>query len=151
MLVAAVGVVPEVREGSFLVLVKRRTQQVILELISIVAPPHRHEELGHALGSFVGPTQVEPGCLGAAVFQDQRDSCRLRFESRWESLDHLAEHIQSDSYKKLLHLMELSENPPGIEFLTVSSSEGIELIRSARREQRLRPSAKLRRRNLRSA
>jgi quinol monooxygenase YgiN len=124
---------------------------VIIELIGIVAPPGMQEELSHTLGSFVGPMQVEPGCISAAIFQDQQDSSRLRLESRWDNISNLVNHIQADSYKKLLHVMELSETHPTIEFLTVCETRGLDLIRSAREEQSLRNTARLRHRNLRSA
>ena len=53
-------------------------------------------------------------------------------EARWENEEGLIQHLQSDTYKKLLLLMELSASPPSLEFLTVVESRGLDLVESAR-------------------
>jgi quinol monooxygenase YgiN len=107
---------------------------MIIELVGIVAPPEKCEELGKALSYLSGPTRVEPGCLSCLLYRDCSDANVIYIESRWETLNDLIHHISSDAYKKLLLLMELGAEPPAIEFLTVTEVRGLDFIDAARRK-----------------
>ena len=110
---------------------------MVIELVGMVAPMEMREQLGSALSSFLGPTQVEPGCLSCVVYQDWSDPTVLYMESRWESMNHLIRHVRSEGYKKLLGLMELGAEPPTIEFLTVSEARGLDFIESVRQGKKV--------------
>jgi quinol monooxygenase YgiN len=105
---------------------------MIIEQVSIVAPPQKREELCRALLSLLGPTDVETGCLSCQLYQSCSDEDTLRLETRWNTRDDLVRHLQSDACKKLLWYMELGARAPIIEFLTVSELKGLELIEAAR-------------------
>jgi quinol monooxygenase YgiN len=107
---------------------------MIIELVGIVASPEKRDEVGRALSYLLGPTQVEPGCLGCLLYRDWSDANVIYIESRWETLNDLTRHIRSDAYKKLLLLMELGAEPPAIEFLTVTEVRGLEFIEAVRRK-----------------
>ena len=108
---------------------------MIIELVGIVAPPEKREELGRALSYLIGPTQVEPGCLSCLLYQDWLDANVIYIESRWETLNDLTRHICSDAYKRLLLLMELGAEPPAIEFFTVTEVRGLKFIETVRRKR----------------
>ena len=105
---------------------------MIIEQMSIAVPQGKRQQLGSALASFVGPTQVQPGCLSCRLCQGWTDPDELRFESRWSNEDDLIRHLKSDSYKQLLLLMELSTVPPQIEFFAVIKAQGLDLVETAR-------------------
>ena len=105
---------------------------MIIEQMSIVVPQGKRQQLGSALASFVGPTEVQPGCLSCRLSQNWTDPHELRFESRWSNEDDLIRHLKSDSYKQLLLLMELSTTPPQIEFFAVVKARGLDLVETAR-------------------
>jgi quinol monooxygenase YgiN len=105
---------------------------MIIELVGIVAPPEKREELGKALSYLLGPTQVEPGCLSCLLYRGWSNANVIYIESRWETMNDLTQHICSDAYKKLLLLMEIGAEPPAIEFLTVTEVRGLDLIEAAR-------------------
>ena len=104
----------------------------MIEQMSIAVPEGKKLQLGKALASFVGPTQVQPGCLSCSVSQDWSNPDELRFESRWDNEEALIRHLKSDSYKQLLLLMELSSVPPQIEYFAVVKAQGLDLVHSAR-------------------
>lgn len=108
---------------------------MIIELVGIVSSPEKSGELGRALSSLLGRTQVQPGCLSCLLYQDWSDENVLYLESRWETPNDLLHHIRSDSYKWLLLLIELGIEPPSIEFLTVSEVRGMDLIEVTRQDQ----------------
>ena len=105
---------------------------MIIELMNISVSQKKRQELGKALASLIGPIQVEPGCVSCHLMQSLPTQDGLQIEARWESHEYLIRHLQSDIYKKLLLLMELSAAPPVLEFLTVVELRGLELVESAR-------------------
>lgn len=106
---------------------------MIIELMSISVSHGKKQELGKALASLVGPIQVQPGCTGCRLFQTWATQAGLQMEARWVSQEALRDHLQSDIYKKLLLLMELSSTPPVLEFFTVLEFRGLDLVEAVRR------------------
>ena len=107
---------------------------MVIEQMSISIPLGKRHEVGKALASLVGPTQVEPGCLSCGLYQNWINSDELRFEGRWANHDDLVRHLQSDFYKKFLVLMEQSFAPPVVEFYIINEVKGLNLVREARDE-----------------
>jgi quinol monooxygenase YgiN len=108
-------------------------RQMIIEQLGISAPDGQRLELGSGLASLVGPTHVQRGCLGCRLFQNWQEPDELLIEATWETEEDLVRHLQSDTYKRLLLLMELSSAPPVLKFCTVDSVSGLELVKRARR------------------
>ena len=109
---------------------------MIIELVSMVTTPEKREDLGKALSSFLAMTRTEPGCLAGLLYQDWSDESVFYLESRWQTVSDLTHHIRMDAYKRLLQLMELAEEPPIIEFLTVSEVRGLDFVKAVREASR---------------
>lgn len=107
-------------------------RKMIIEILRISVPTGKGQELGKALSSAVGPIQVQPGCLSCNLSQTWPGQDELQLEARWDNDDNLIRHLQSDIYKRLLLLMELSPAPPVVEFFTVVQFRGLDLVRAAR-------------------
>ncbi len=105
---------------------------MIIEQLTIHAPKGKRQEVGSALISLSGPTQVQQGCLKCRLLQSWRNPDELVLEANWETADDLTRHLQSENYKRLLLLMELSPVPPVLEFWTVEGVSGLDLVRTAR-------------------
>jgi quinol monooxygenase YgiN len=105
---------------------------MIIEQLTIRAPKGKRQEVGSALVSLSAPTHVQPGCLMCRLLQGWQDPDELVLEANWETLEDLIRHLQSDSYKRLLLLMELSPVPPILKFCTVQEVKGLELVEKAR-------------------
>ena len=105
---------------------------MMIEQMSLAVPEAKKQQVGSALASFVGPTQVQPGCLSCSLSQGWTNPHELRFESRWANEEDLIRHLKSDSYKQLLLLMELSSVPPQIEYFVVVRAQGLDLVQNAR-------------------
>ena len=50
----------------------------------------------------------------------------------WEDWPNLENHIQSDAYRSILELMELSSEKPEIKFYNTSNARGMEIIEKLR-------------------
>jgi len=98
----------------------------------MMAPSGKRKELGSALSSLMGPTQVQPGCLSCQLLQNWQDLDELLVEANWETMPDLIRHLQSEAYKQLLQMMETSCVPPMLRFWTVEEVNGIELVAIAR-------------------
>ena len=107
---------------------------MVIEQMSISIPFSKRQEIGRAMASLVGPTQVQPGCLRCGLYQNWINSDELRFEGHWENRDDLVRHLQSDIYKKFLLFMELSLVPPVLDFYVVNEAKGLDLVHEARDE-----------------
>jgi len=66
------------------------------------------------------------------LFQNWQDFDELLIESNWETSEDLIRHLQSQSYKQLLQMMETSRVPPILRFWTVQDVKGIEFVAVAR-------------------
>jgi quinol monooxygenase YgiN len=105
---------------------------MIIEQVSICAPKGQRQHIGSALASLMGPTQVQPGCLKCRLLQSWQDPDELVMEANWATREDLISHLQSDTYKRLLLLMELSPVPPVLQFCTVQEFSGLDLVQTAR-------------------
>jgi quinol monooxygenase YgiN len=105
---------------------------MIIEQLSICAPKGQREPIGSALASLIGPTQVQPGCLQCRLLQNWHDADEFAMEANWATAEDLTRHLQTDAYKRLLLLMELSAVPPVLQFSTVQEVSGLDLVQKAR-------------------
>jgi quinol monooxygenase YgiN len=105
---------------------------MVIAIVDIKSSLEKREELRQALCSLSGQTEAERGCTSCRLYQEVPDSGVLRIESRWIATSDLLRHIRSDSYKRMLLMMEMGIEPPSIEFYTVSAFRGLDLIYEAR-------------------
>lgn len=104
----------------------------ILARIRVVVPTANRDEVVSTLRSMLGPTGVEPGCLSCRFYQDVQDENVLNYVEEWQSKEDLFRHLRSEQYRKLLAVVDTSQEEPEIRFDTISQTEGMEAIRSAR-------------------
>ena len=107
---------------------------MIIERIAILTANGNREEVRHAFSSFLGPTSVEPGCISCDLYQGAGNPNRISLETRWRTEQELIKHLRSDQFRNLLILLELSTEPPLIEFHKVVETKGLELVRSVRED-----------------
>jgi quinol monooxygenase YgiN len=94
--------------------------------------PEKHDDVLRTLRSIIGPTRAQLRCTSCQLYQDVEDANLLSFIQEWDSKEALDEYIRSDSYRKILAVMELASEPPEIKFITAVETEGLELIEEVR-------------------
>ena len=107
---------------------------MIIVTLRIKVPGNRRKEFLDSARLIVGPTKVQPGCIGCNFYQDLDEPDAVLLVEEWESRENLEHHIKSDSYRIILSLMELSDEAPEIKFNTISKTEGLEAIEAVRSE-----------------
>ena len=101
-----------------------------------MTPPSREKQkvLGafRAILSWAGRS---PGCLECSFFAETEPDEAILIVERWRSEEDLRRHLQSDTYRKILELVELSTEPPEIRFYRVVEAFGLELVEQIRGQE----------------
>jgi quinol monooxygenase YgiN len=106
----------------------KREGEMVEVSVRIVAPPTKRAEILDVLRCLKGPTEVSRGCVSCRLFGDEEDERVLIYRVRWESLDALEVHLRSDRFRTLLPYIEMSPEPPEVEFTTIEVFGGIEFL-----------------------
>ena len=77
------------------------------------------------------------GCIRYRMYQDLENENRFALEQELESETSLHQFIRSNAYLKILALIELSNQPPEILFITTSTIGVIEIAEAVRGEKSL--------------
>ncbi len=81
-----------------------------------------------ALRGIAEPTRVRAGCRVFEVFQSVDDPDALLLVEEWESRETMNAHIRSRDFRVVLSVIDTSSAAPGVQFDTVVSREGLELL-----------------------
>ena len=94
----------------------------------LVAPEEKRAEYLTVLLCLKGPTEALAECRACRVFQDAEDKNVLTYVVTWENQEDLEEHICSDRFRRLLPYIEMSQEPPEVDFSTIDQVRGIEFM-----------------------
>ncbi len=106
---------------------------MIITTLRMTAPPDKRDEFLRALRLLMGPVGVEPGCLSCHVYRNAESENELIITQEWATQADLDHHLRTDDFRKVLIMLELSSEPPGIPFHTIIHTAGIEAIENAQR------------------
>jgi quinol monooxygenase YgiN len=96
--------------------------------LRIVAPERKREEILGVLLCLKGPTEVSRGCRACRIVQDAEDENVLTYIVKWETQEDLEEHLRSERFRRLLPYIEMSREPPEVDFSTIDQVRGIEFM-----------------------
>ena len=108
---------------------------MIIESVEVLAPAGKNEDIERGFSSLLGPVRAEACCLASRLLRDAINPHSFRFEAQWRTKDNLTQHVRSDEYRKLLFLVELSAEPPTVEFHEVAQTLGLEFVQSVRKSE----------------
>jgi len=108
---------------------------MVVVLLKILPLPAKRAVVLDLLNSVQKHTAVIGECMGCMVCEERNaDKPAILYLERWESRTALYRHLRSGLYLRILHCMDLSSEPPEINFYEVSESAGLELIESVRND-----------------
>ena len=105
---------------------------MITAYYKIVASAEQKEVILESLRSFMGPTEVKPGCVRCSISQDVENAGIIVYTEEWQSEAQLENHIRSPRYPQLLTIIDLSASEPEVKFYTTTEIKGMEYIESIR-------------------
>lgn len=106
-----------------------------LFLLRLTIRPEKKNDVIQIFRSLAEPTLVKPGCLSCGIFSDVDHDDAVVLIEEWKTRERLEQRICSEEFRKILLAMDCAAEPPGIQFFSLASVEGIELIRKIRGEQ----------------
>lgn len=95
--------------------------------------PEKQKELMQTLLSMIESPEKKSGYLSSGIFCDIEDKNIFNMISEWETRQDLNRHMRYDRFSVLLGTKSLLCEPLQIQIYTVSGSEGIEAVHSARK------------------
>jgi quinol monooxygenase YgiN len=100
--------------------------------VTLVASPTGARPLLDALRSLLGPTRLEPGCLGCLVWEEIEDDTTLRYAEEGATEADMRRRVRSDRFTSLLAIMEGAKEPPQVQFDFVSIRRGLDYVAEVR-------------------
>lgn len=94
----------------------------------IVAPEGKREEILGILLCLKGPTEVMRGCRVCHVLQDAENDHALTYLVEWDTEEEIESHLRSERFRRLLPYMEMSIEPPQVDFSAIDQVRGIEFM-----------------------
>jgi quinol monooxygenase YgiN len=100
--------------------------------VTIAAPPGQRDHVLQFLRSLVNPTRAKPGCLLCELYENVEAANSFTLTEEWATQEDFHRRLRSETYRRLLIVMEQSVNSPTVRFRMVSDSMGMEAIFAAR-------------------
>jgi quinol monooxygenase YgiN len=107
---------------------------MIIVTLYVNVTPERRPEIIELFSSYVGPISFQPGCISIQLYSQYISPDDFILIEKWKSQSALQRHIQSDDFQKILGIIDLGNEPPDIQFHSVSSVEGFELVKKLRED-----------------
>jgi quinol monooxygenase YgiN len=102
----------------------------------MLIPPQNKNEVLEILGSMTEQIQFETGCISCRLYRGVKDQAAILLEEIWTNDVDLQRHLQSEIYRRILLVIEMSAKPPEIRFDTIAYSSGFETIEKTRNQSR---------------
>jgi len=80
------------------------------------------------LDSLLGPTKVAPGCLGARLYTDLKQSNALFFVEEWASREQFEKNLDTAKLRTIVAAIELSSQAPVVRVDLVEREEGVDAL-----------------------
>jgi quinol monooxygenase YgiN len=122
---------------------RRATKRgMVVGTLKIPLSPDRRTAVLEILRSVQDRVLAQPGCRAYEIYEQHEPDHSLVLVERWESEAALEAHIRSETYRRILSAIELSDRPPQVCFDYVSATKGMELIERSRRPSEPPPDSK---------
>ena len=107
------------------------TKMIILSLNFNVSPLMKRDVI-NIFDSLAGSILAKAGCNKLNLYSDINNDDDFLLIEEWDSRKKMEKHIKSEEFRKIMALMDLSNEAPIIRFNTVSSTMGFELVEKIR-------------------
>jgi quinol monooxygenase YgiN len=94
--------------------------------------PHQAQAILDVLKATRAGIEGSMGCLEFGLTAEVLPHGGILLLERWESEDDLKRHLQSDGFRKILELMELSQEAPELHVFRVEEVHGFETVEATR-------------------
>ena len=106
----------------------------VRSIIRMKIPLEKHNEALEILGRVSGQARFEPYCISSRLYRGVDEVRTIMLEEFWESGRDIVQHLKSDTYRRILLVIEMAEEPPDIRFESITHAGGVEVIEQARKQ-----------------
>ena len=96
--------------------------------MKVVLPPEVQDDCIRTLRSLLAGVRAYKDCSDCHIFEDIDEEGAFQLIERWSSLSALHRHLRSDSFRRLLAVMDHSAKTPEFRVETVTYTEGVDLL-----------------------
>lgn len=101
---------------------------MIVTMLKLTVAPDKKAEAIEILEVLEGPAEAQPGCLGCRLYTQMGIDDEILMIQEWKAKKPLERYLCSDSFEKVLAVMDMASAPPSLAFHNVSETLGMELI-----------------------
>lgn len=105
---------------------------MVIHLLCMKVTPGNRAAAVRTITSMTGLTKSKSGCHECDLYSHIDNDDRLQLIEKWDSVESLKRHIASKQYSHLLEALELSIEPPIVEFHTVTDTKGLTFVEEIR-------------------
>lgn len=102
------------------------SRERVLLTLQIRVSPDRMAEVEEVVHAILGPTQAMPGCRVCWCYRDIDQEGVLLLVEEWSSTERMQRHLQSEDFRLVLALMDLSGVPPDFKVHKVEQTSALE-------------------------
>lgn len=99
--------------------------------IRMLIPLDKQKEALEILEAACARIEFNANCICTHLYRGVDDLRAITIEERWASDEDLMQHLRSEVFRRILLVIEMSDEPPEIVFDVISKSTGIEKIEEA--------------------
>lgn len=111
---------------------KSDSRVMVRSAIRMLIPLEKQLEAIEILKSVRTRIQFEPNCLSSRLYRDVNEERGILVEEFWTDDETMRRHIQSDTYRLVLLVIEMADEFPEIRFETIEHSKGFEIVEEMR-------------------
>ena len=101
---------------------------MIQAVFRLVAPDGKQQEYRDLLLHVKGPTEGMPECRACWACQDVEDDRVFTYFVQWDTQEDLESQLRSERFRWLLPYIDMSIEPPVVNFGTIEHLHGIEFL-----------------------
>lgn len=109
--------------------------RMLLAILTIFPLPGEASRIIEVLDSLRAAVAPEGECLESLITVAADEEGVICYTERWRSREALEHHLASTLYSRVFEAMELSRQPPKVEFFQVQEIGGLEMVAEARRNR----------------
>ena len=100
--------------------------------LTMKAVPEKRKELVQTLMGMIEPSRKVKGCISHNLYQNLEDDNLFILVEGWKNQEDLDIRLRSDQFSALLGAMNLLSEATDIQFSTIHSTAGMEVVKAAR-------------------
>jgi quinol monooxygenase YgiN len=90
--------------------------------------PHQCDQSAAVLRSLVGPVRSEPGCHATRFLRSDGEPTKMTWVEEWRTEDDFERRLRSQTFRRLLAVIELAVNKPVVEIDRVAWRRQFDLV-----------------------